>query len=265
MNPISFNCSNLVGQQADYQSDWQTSVAAVNTHYQPLDTFAKRFGAMLTHIQTLGFNAVDIWTAGQLNWAWATDTHIQIAADLLRQHSLQVTSLGGEFGETREEFESACRMAVDLGTTLLSGTLPLLFTDRAFVVRKLGEYGLRLAIENHSETHPGEMLDKIGDGAGGLIGTAIDTGWYATQGFDAGRAIAELKDHLMHVHLKDVLAGRDHINCGYGKGLVDIQRCVTTLKSIGQTGEISIENHATDHDPATEIGEGLRLVKELLR
>jgi L-ribulose-5-phosphate 3-epimerase len=264
MPQISLNCSSFVGQQAQYQADWTQSVAAVNQFYQPLETFGDRFVVMLAEVVKLGFGAVDIWTAGQLNWAWATPQHIKIAHDLFEKHHLQVASLGGEFGETRAEFDSACRMAVGVGTSLLSGTLPLLFEDRDYVVQGLREYGLQLAIENHPESHPGEMLDKIGDSAGGLIGTTVDTGWYATRGYDAARAIADLKDHLLHVHLKDVLAGDAHINCGYGKGIVDIQRCVTTLKAIGYQGDISVENHTTDHDPADELVAGLQLVTNAL-
>lgn len=265
MNPISFNCSNLVGQQAGHRADWSESVAAVNQHYQPLDTFAQRFDAMLAGVSALGFSIVDIWTAGQLNWAWATPEHNRIAGDLLKQRGLQVSSLGGEFGETRTEFDNACRMALSVGTSLLSGTLPLLFTDRGYVVDKLRAHNLKLAIENHPERHPSEMLDKIADGADGLIGTAIDTGWYATQGYDAGQAIIDLKDHLLHVHLKDVLAGSEHVNCGYGKGIVDIERCVHTLKQVRYLGDISVENHAVDHDPTEEIRAGLHIVQNWLQ
>ncbi len=264
MPQISFNCSSLVGQQAHYQADWQQSVIAVNQFYQPLETFGSRFDVMVADIVQLGFVAVDIWTAGQLNWAWATPEHINIAYEALEKHHVQVASLGGEFGETRAEFDSACRMAVGIGTTLLSGTLPLLFEDRDYVVQQLREYDLKLAIENHPEKHPREMLDKMGDGADGLIGTTVDTGWYATRGYDAGQAIMDLKDYLLHVHLKDVLAGDDHMNTGYGKGIVDIQKCLTTLKAISYQGDVSAENHSTDHDPSDELRAGLQLISSAL-
>lgn len=253
MVQISFNCSSLVGQQAGYQADWSQSVAAVNQHYQPLATFADRFEQMLVGIKALGFTIIDIWTAGQLNWDWATAEHNAIARRLLDQHHLTVASLGGEFGSTPDEFERACRMAVSVGAPLLSGTLPLLFIDREHVIRRLRAYDLRLAIENHPERNPREMLDKIGDGADGRIGTAVDTGWYATQGYDPAQALRDLRDHLLHVHLKDVLPGSDHLNCGYGQGIADIPRCLAALKAIGYQHDISVENHATDHDPTQEL------------
>jgi len=263
MNTISLNCSSLVGQQAGYQKNWPQSVAAVNEYYKPLETFATRFEKMLQGIQALGFSAVDIWTAGQLNWAWTTPEHIIIADQLLKKYAFTVTSLGGEFGATRAEFENACQLALGINTSLLSGTLPLLFTDRDYVIEKLRAYDLRLAIENHPERNPAEMLEKIGDGTDGRVGTSIDTGWYATQGYDAAQAIFDLKDHLLHIHLKDVLAG-EHVNCGYGKGIVPIDRCLQSLKDIGYQHDISVENHTVDHDPTDELRIGLEWVNRAM-
>ncbi|MEO8610159.1 MAG: sugar phosphate isomerase/epimerase family protein [Chloroflexota bacterium] len=261
MNLISLNGSSFVGQQVGYHVDWSQSVAAANYYYQPIDTFSVRFEQLLEQVKSLGFAAIDIWTVGQLNWAWATSEHHQLADSLLKQYQIQVTSLGGEFGETRAEFESACRLALSVGTSLLSGTLPLLFTDRDFVIQKLQEYQLKLAIENHPEKHPKEMLAKIGNSADGHIGTAIDTGWYATQGYDPAQAIFDLRDHLRHIHLKDVLAGKGHSNCGYGKGIVPIEDCLDALRAIGYTHDISVENHAIDHDPTQELRDGLAQLK----
>ncbi len=73
---------------------------------------------------------------------------------------------------------------------------------------------------------PAELLAKIGDGGEGTIGAAVDTGWFGTQGYDAAVAIEELRDHLVHIHLKDVLAVGAHETCRYGEGVVPIERCV---------------------------------------
>jgi L-ribulose-5-phosphate 3-epimerase len=262
---ISLNGSSFVGEQANYQADWAQSVAAVNAYYQPLETFEERFDALLKAVTLMGFHALDIWTAGQLNWAWALPEHLEIAARLLDKYAIQVTSLGGAFGETFEEFESACRMAIGVNTTLLSGTTPLLFTHRAYVIERLHYYKLRLAIENHPERTPQEMLAQIGDGANGVIGTAIDTGWYATQGYDPAQAIYDLREHLLHIHLKDVLSPEHgHVNVGYGAGVVPIERCLEMLNTIGYSHDISVENHTTSYDPTEELKQALNIVKKHL-
>jgi sugar phosphate isomerase/epimerase len=168
---------------------------------------------------------------------------------------MEITSLAGEFGVTREEFEFACRLASAIGAPLLSGTTALLSTDREYVVGQLEKYNLRLAIENEVEFTPQEILQQIGDGDRGRIGTAVDTGWWATHNYDVVKAIHELREFILHVHLKDVLPGEEHINCGYGKGCVPIADCVHALSEIGYIGVVSIENHSLDHDPLGEIVE----------
>ena len=65
--------------------------------------------------------------------------------------------------------------------------------------------------ENHPEKSPQEVLALIGD-ADDVLGAAIDTGWWATQGYDPVQAIRDLRERLFHVHLKDVeAAGHPHL------------------------------------------------------
>lgn len=237
---------------------------AVNEFYRPLETFAERFEQLILDVKALGFDALDVWTPGQLSWRWAPGEHIAIARRLLEQHPMTVTSIGGEFGATTEEFVAACKLAVGVNTKLLSGTTTLLFSDRAFVIATLKKYDLRLAFENHPEKTPQEMLDKIGDGGEGWIGTAVDTGWYATQGYDAVKAIEALSGHIFHVHLKDVRAPGGHINCGYRQGCVPLEASVRALKKIGYNGDYSVENHAFDHDPTEELSNALPMVRRWL-
>lgn len=237
---------------------------AVNEFYSSLETFAERFEQLILEVKALGFDALDVWTPGQLSWRWATAEHIAVARRLFEQHHVSVTSIGGEFGDTREDFMAACKLAVGVNTGLLSGTTTLLFRDRAFVIATLKEYDLRLAFENHPEKTPQEMLDKIGDGGEGRIGTAVDTGWYATQGYDAVKAIEKLSDHILHIHLKDVRAPGEHINCGYGQGCVPLEASVQALKKIAYTGDYSVENHAFDHDPTEELRTALPMLRHWL-
>jgi sugar phosphate isomerase/epimerase len=261
-NPISFNCSNLVGRQRGYnsQNDWDMCVQAVNEYYSPLETFAARFEGMIRDVRALGFGALDIWTAGQLNWRWATKEHLAIARELLDRNNMGVISLGADFGETRSEFLAACKLAVGVGTRLLSGGCDLFHSDRSFVQSTLRDHGLQLSLENHPERNAREMLDEIGDADPEWIGTTVDTGWYATWGYDVARAIQELEGRILHVHLKDVLPGPEHVNVGYSKGCVPLEQCVQTLKHIGYAGDISVEMHSIDHDPMPEIAEARRML-----
>src|SRR5664280_3079405 len=190
---------------------------------------------------------MDVWEPAQLNWSWATQKHIEIARSVIHQQKMEISSLAGEFGETRAEFLSACRLAQGIGAPILSGTTALYLTEEPFVIESLEAYGLKLAIENEVELTAAEMLEKIGNGGNGRVGTAIDTGWYATHGYNVLSAINELQDHIFHVHLKDVYPGKEHINCGYGKGCVPLKECVLALKEMDYSGVLSVENHNLDH------------------
>lgn len=266
MTIISLNCSSFVAKQYGYttENDWGTCVKVINDYYSTIETFTERFEQLILDVTDLGYGALDVWTPGQLAWSWATPEHIRIASRLLKKNNVHVTSIGGAFGDTREKFVSACELAVGIDTDLLSGTVPLLFTDRAFLVDKLNEYNLRLAIENHPEKSAADMLEQIGDGAGGRIGTAVDTGWYATQGCDVPAEIRALSKHIMHVHLKDIEKVDDHVNVGYGKGVVPLEACVKALKEIGYDGNYSVENHAFNHDPTEELREALPMLHNWL-
>jgi L-ribulose-5-phosphate 3-epimerase len=258
---VSFMSANYVARQLDFRMTrgWGQGEKAASEHYRPLETFAERFDELLTRVRDLGFSAMDVWTA-HVSPAWATDRHLDIARELLAKHRLSVPSLAGWFGSTPEELEATCRVAVALGAPVLGGSTSMIDKDRRLVVERLVHHGLRLGLENHPEKSPEELLARIGDGGDGTIGATVDTGWFGTQGYDAARALAELGDHLFHVHLKDVLAVGAHDTCRFGAGVVPIEECVMTLRRIGYQGTISVEHEPETFDPT----EDCRLSRELL-
>lgn len=265
MNTISFMSVNYIARYVDYAmtGGWGQGERSTREHFRPYETFARRFEEILINIKALGFDALDLWTA-QLNPAWATEQHIKAARELLRKHDLQVVSLAGGFGATPADFEATCKLARQIGTSILGGGTPLVAQHRTEIIALLDQYDLRLGIENHPEKTPAELLANIGDGGGGRIGAAVDTGWFGTQGYNAALALAELRDHLLHVHLKDVRAPGSHDTCRFGAGVVPIEACVRTLREIGYAGAISIEHEPEDVDPSEDCRSGLQMVRTWL-
>jgi sugar phosphate isomerase/epimerase len=268
MNQISFMSANFVARQLSYQmtAGWMQGDRATQEYFRPVETFGERFAALLGEIKALGFGALDLWLA-HLHPHWATAEHVALAREQLAQHQLTVTSLAGGFGNTAAEAEASCRLATALGTTILGGNSGLLHTDRPTLIAILQTHGCRLGIENHPEKTPQELLDQIGDAANnghGAIGACVDTGWFGTQGFDSVLALAELRDHLLHIHLKDVLAAGAHHTCRYGRGIVPIRACVRTLERIGYTGPLSVEHEPETFDPTEDCKANLRLLKRWL-
>lgn len=266
LNLISFMSANFLARVQGYQlsGGWADGDRATNAYFASIETFAARFDRLLADVRAMGFAAIDLWSA-HLNWMWATQEHVAIARAALERYDLRVASLAGNFGDNRNEFQAACQLANALNTTILGGSTSLLYTDRAFVVHCLVQHGLRLGIENHPEKNADEMLAKIGDGSNATIGTTIDTGCYATEGYDAAEAINRLAGHIVHVHLRDVVAVGGEDSCRLGKGVVPLKVCVQALQRIEYTGPLSIEHEPEHYDPTEDCKASLELVKQWLR
>jgi sugar phosphate isomerase/epimerase len=253
MNPISFMSANFLARESGYQlsGGWMAGDRATNARFAPLENFEALFAALIGDVQAMGFQALDLWTA-HLNPAWATPEHIAIARRLLAQHHIQVVSLAGGFGKTRAEFLAACRLAAAFDVPLLGGGTPLLFSDQSFVAGALREHGLQLGYENHPEHTGREVLSKLGDQNGDCIGVTVDTGCFATEGYDASAAIQEMAGRILHVHLRDVVAVGQGASCRFGAGVVPFQACLRTLRDQDYGGALSVEHEPEGFDPTPD-------------
>jgi sugar phosphate isomerase/epimerase len=241
---FSFMSANYVAREVGYaMHGWGHGDEATNDAFRPLETYEQKLGELLDDVRELGFTAVDVWGA-HLHPDWAADEHVAIARGLLDARGLAVASYETFVGP--DHAGRACEIAVALGTDLLCGSLPL---DDPELVRR---HRLRVGLENHPEKTPAELLERTE----GLpeAGACVDTGWFATQGYDPARAIEELGDRVFHVHLKDVLReGEPHDTCRWGEGIVDVEACVDALRRIGYAGAISIEHEPEHEDPSEDI------------
>lgn len=266
MHTISFNSANYVARCVSFAmtGGWGEGDRTTNAYFAPIDTFEERFGEMLASIAAMGFTAVDLWQA-HLNWTWSTPAHLAAARRQLDRHRLTVSSLAGGFGDTPEQFEAACRLAMGAGTRILGGSTGATERDRAAVVALLEQHDLVLGLENHPHLPtPDAMLAAIGDTAAGRIGTTVDTGWYGTVGVDAVDAIRQLAGHIVLVHLKDVLAAGAHDTCRYGAGIVPVEACVRELQRQGYRGPYSVEHEPERFDPTEDAIAGLTMLRSWL-
>lgn len=257
--------ANFVARELDYQmtAGWMQGDGAANAFFKPLETFAERFEALVKEIHALGFQAMDLWLA-HLNPQWATTEHVEIAEGVLQKYAMQVISLAGYFGDDADNFESACQLANTLDTKILGGGTGLLAKDPETLCSILDTHDLSFGLENHPEKSARELLEKIEAAGDERVGAAIDSGWFASQGFSAAKAITELEGRIIHVHLKDIfppqtkspaitLRDMGHETCALGEGVVQIDNCLTALKKQRYAGPISIEHEPEDHDPTQEI------------
>jgi L-ribulose-5-phosphate 3-epimerase len=252
---ISFMTANFVARETGWaMHGWGHGDRTTNEAFAPPEAYGERIDALLADVHELGFEAIDLWGA-HLNPDWATDEHVALAQEALRRHGLTVATYGSWVGPSN--VERACRLARAVGTNVIGAGFS---GDAAELVPVLREHGVTLAIENHPERTPTELLAKIEAGEGTMAAT-VDTGWWATQGYDPAQAIEQLGPHVAHVHLKDVIReGEPHETCPWGEGIVDVESCVRTLDRIGYAGELTVEHEPEDHDPSDEI----RLMRERL-
>lgn len=262
---LAFNTANYAYRQAFYASeeDWGIACRTSRLYFSPIETFRERMDDLLAEIDGLGFKKLELWHF-HLNQKWWTEEHVTLLRDLLAARGMSVFAYCGGFGDTEEEFIRTCELMKRLNIKILAGATPLLFNNRAFLVEKLREYDLILAYENHPEKTPQDVLNKIGESDADVIGTTIDTGWFGTQNYPAGQAIRELRDRLVHIHLKNVAQVGTHETCAYQGGVVDIADCIQALKDIGYQGEISLEHEPHTHNPNEDISRSKTYAEELL-
>jgi L-ribulose-5-phosphate 3-epimerase len=245
---IAFCTANYVAWETGWEMNgWGHGDRMTNEAFAPIATYAERLDQMLARVRALGFDTVDLWGA-HLNPEWATDAHVEIARDTLARHGLAVSTYA--VWTRPEVVDRTCELARAIGASLIGAGFSGEPEDLA---PSLERHGVRLAIENHPERTPAEVLAKIERG-GESFGATVDTGWWATQGCDAPQAIEMLGGRVWHVHLKDVLAsGEPHETCRWGEGIVPIRECVRTLERIGYRGVVAVEHEPETFDPSEDI------------
>jgi L-ribulose-5-phosphate 3-epimerase len=257
----SFMTANYVGQALGYADnrDWMANHrATVEQFHGP--AFAERFEALISGVKAAGFDAVELWV-GHLDPLIATPEQVATAREILDRHGLPAISYTAGFGQPGISREDATRIfetAAALGAPVLAqGFHP---ANGPLVAEFSKRYGIRMGLENHPQKSAQEVIDTVAPFAP-WVGAAIDTGWFATQGYDPVRAIYELHPYLVHVHLKDIRAAGAHDTCAFGDGIVDIRAVLRALKGIGWNGPISVEHEPYDYDPTDECIESLRRAK----
>lgn len=257
---ISFTTANYFGRALNFKTsmaEWGIAERHV------IESFSlKEFDNICRDITKAGFHYIEHWM-GHAFPKFMTPFLADELKAITQKHGLVAISYSCSIGDPIESLrwtKFCFQTAKDLGIDMITSGLS---KESAPIVYELcQEYNIRLAVENHPEKDPHQILEVIGD-YGDWLGACVDTGWYATQGYPAEKAIYLLKDHLFHVHLKDVDQVGDHHPVALGQGLVDVPKCVAALKEVGYNGTLSIEYEAGDHDPTLDTKNGREWVEQL--
>ncbi len=263
MMRVSFITANYVAREVGYRLrpfTWGAADrATVEAFHGP--NFGQKFDELCRLVQDAGFANIDLWVA-HLNPFVATKSMVDEAVAILKQHGLRVVAYTAGLGRPDLSHAEATRVyevAKAIETPLLGVGL---HPSNARLAYELGkDYGIKYAIENHPEKTPQELLARIGD-YGEVIGVTQDVGFWGMFGYDAVKATHELKDHLLHMHLKQVRpTAEGWHSCAYDDGVVDVEGVVGALKEIGYTGAISVEHEPADEDPLPAVLRSARLLR----
>lgn len=263
MPRVSFITANFVARESGYALNpfnWGVADrATVEAFHGP--HFGEKFDELCRLVREAGFENIDLWVA-HLNPFVATPTMVAEAAAILRQHQLTVVAYTGGLGRPNmesAEAEKVYQTAKAIGAPVLGVGLHPSNARLAFDLGR--EYGIKYAIENHPEKNPSDLLARIGD-YGEVIGVTQDTGFWGQFDYDAVKATYELKDHLFHMHLKQVHQTPDGWHsCAYDEGVVDIEGVVGALKAIGYSGAISVEHEPQHQDPTPAVVHSAELLR----
>ncbi|MEK6570621.1 MAG: sugar phosphate isomerase/epimerase family protein, partial [Bacteroidota bacterium] len=247
---LAFVTANFVARAGNYQTrpfDWG------KCHNKTVETFTvEEMESICAEIAAADFRYIDLWIAHAYALAH-NEKSIERFHEILEKYNLKLVAAGLGLGGTqtnRTEVERDFTTLVRLGVPLLAGTMQK--DDVPVIAEWCEKYGVRAAIENHPEKRAEEILEKIGN-YGKWIGAGTDTGWWGTQGADAVREVIILRDHLFHVHLKDVREVGTHHTCAYGEGIVNIKGVLNVLDKMNYSGFISIEHEPEYTEPMGDV------------
>jgi sugar phosphate isomerase/epimerase len=134
---------------------------------------------------------------------------------------------------------------------------------------KVAQYDIKVAIHNHG---PGDMVyptpqsayEKIKD-LDRRVGLCIDIGHTERAGTDPSESAQKYADRLLDVHIKDVSeATAQGTTVEIGRGVIDIQRFISTLQNIRYTGIVSFEFEKDEQDPLPGLAESVGYVRGVL-
>lgn len=254
MIPVSFISGNYVARALNYNgsNNW-------GEHDRATVALPPRaFGDVARDVMAAGFEAIDVWS-GHCSWKDHTPDRLELIKGYVSQYDLAITSYVGRGPEEADDVRTLCRWIKQLGTPLFVGDFPMdLLGD---IQRQCGQFDVRFAFENKTETSIDGILERIGGGKHSKIGLALDTGWCGTSGIDALEAVKTLREHISIMHLKDVQAAGAHDTCAIGDGIVPCEQIVRYLDEEGWRGMLCLEHLPFDRDPMPEVQTSVERVK----
>ncbi|MDP4291818.1 MAG: sugar phosphate isomerase/epimerase family protein [Bacteroidota bacterium] len=131
-----------------------------------------------------------------------------------------------------------------------------------YVEQKVKETNIRVAIHNHGPDNPlypnaTDIWNHIKD-MDPRMGICIDIGHTTRDGQDPTVDIKRYFKRIFDIHIKDeTVAAKEGKTCEMGRGVIDIPKFVSTLKSLKYTGVCGLEFEKDSKDPLPGVAESI--------
>jgi sugar phosphate isomerase/epimerase len=193
----------------------------------------------------------------------------QIAAfkEKLQSKGVIGYAVGPIYMKSESEVDRAFDYAKKLGVKLIIGVPD--YELLPYVNNKVKEYDIKLAIHNHGPEDalypaPSDVYNRIKN-LDARMGMCIDIGHSLRAGTLPEKAIKLYKDRLFDIHIKDInSATKDGKGIEIGRGVININAVIESLKKINYTGYCSIEFEKDMTDPLPGIAESIGYFKGVM-
>lgn len=238
------------------------------------DEAADDLGGQIAALDALGWRTIELRTLDRVPVAELTDERFDEVATTLADRSMDVVCLasriGGwgrpvttDFRHDLTELDVLARRARSIGTRYLrimsypndglgAHDWRRQATARITVLAEHAErHGVTLLHENCSGwagTNAERMLELLDEVASPALKLLFDTGNGVAHGYDGFDLLADIADHVEHVHVKDA---DEHGFTIPGEGEARVADCVKLLQANGYSGAWSLEPHLAiqPHEP----------------
>jgi len=130
------------------------------------------------------------------------------------------------------------------------------------------DLGVKLLIEpepNLFLENSSEFKEFIRDIRSPFIGLNFDIGHFFCAGEDPSETFQDLLPWIGHVHLEDIAADRRHYHLIPGRGAVDFEKVLGTIRKCAYSGDISLELYTYADNPLEAGRESLEYLLPIFR
>ncbi|MBZ5594691.1 MAG: sugar phosphate isomerase/epimerase [Acidobacteriia bacterium] len=214
---------------------------------------------MITRLTALHITEIEMSRGEFMLMKPPTDEMCQSARSKFDRAGIRCVSYYAATIKDDHDLDYAVRFARLLGSGNITGDATGGMLGK--IDERLSREGLTFGIHNHyfkqkfAYESPDDVLKALA-GRSKTMGATLDTGQFASCGYDTVAAVRKLAPYLKMVHLKDVKAAGGEDNVLIGRGIARIPAVMGELHKVSYRGLVAIEYEKegdVDADVTSEV------------